>query len=258
MSSKSRLLFSNLEDHISTAPMRIRSACVCLCVCLVSYWLNVFTLSHNVSLWARAQLSDCVCFPRTNDCGNATHYRRWKRGSKWAFFLHVRRRHPLKSHMATVKSGGRGLLPAPVWLTALWTVCRFFGGANLVNYSPALIGWLNGGCTGLLPAGRVHRVTWEFIQCWIIPNMSWLTIVATCSNFFKCNEGINIKKKVAHTASYIIECIIAWPSQLHSYKKKKTQKTPELYSQALRNQSFLLSAWVPGSFHPSLSLSLPV
>lgn len=78
--------------------MRIRSACVCLCVCLVSYWLNVFTLSHNVSLWARAQLSDCVCFPSTNDCRNATHYRLWKRGSKWAFFSHAQEASVEKSH----------------------------------------------------------------------------------------------------------------------------------------------------------------
>lgn len=196
MSSKSQLLFSNLEDHISTTPMRIRSACVCLCVCLVSYWLNVFTLSHNVSLWARAQLSGCVCFPRTNDCGNATHYRRRKRGSKWAFFC-------------TCAGGTRwkvtwppsSLVGVAFSLRACdWRLCGqgvvFFGaGGNLVNYSPALIGWLNGGCTGLLPAGRVHRVTWEFIQCWIIPNMSWLTIVATCSNVFKCNEGMNNTKK---------------------------------------------------------------
>lgn len=130
------------------------------------------------------------------------------------------------------KSHGHGQVwwawPSPcarVWLTALWTVCRFFGGGNLVNYSPALIGWLNGGCTGLLPAGCVHRVTWEFIQCWIIPNMSWLTIVATCSNFFKCNSGINIKKSSTYSKLYnrMHNSLTFSASLLQKNPKKTTQ-----------------------------------
>lgn len=168
-----------------------------------------------------------------------------------------RRRHPLKSHMATVKSGGHGLLPARAWLTALWTVCRFFGGGQprkLFTRSNWLAEW------------RLYWVT----SCWPRPpsNMGIHPVLNNSEHVLANNSGDlfkffqmqwgnkHKKKKVAHTASYIIECIIACPSQLHSYKKQN--KNPDLYSQALRNQSFLLSARVPGSFHPSLSLSLPV
>lgn len=228
--------------------MRIRSACVCVCVCLVSYWLNVFTLSHNVSLWARAQLSGCVCFPRTNDCGNATHYRRWKRGSKWAFFC-------------TCAGGTRwkvtwppsSLVGVAFSLRACdWRLCGqgvgfFLGGGQpckLFTRSNWLAEW------------RLYWVT----SCWPRPpsnmgihpvlNNSKHVLANNSGDLFKCFQmqwGNEQHKKVAHTASCIIECIIAWPSQLHSYKKKQTKKNPRTLFAGFKKSKLLaecMSPWI--------------